>query len=159
MGRKLITQLHDRISALEAALAKAHGETSTQPHPLLSSTYVYPSRDKKPRLAESASSTPVDEDAVHSAFGTLTIGQDGHARFVGSFAGSEYLRSRPGGTDEVRDAMTPPMTAIGMPLMGLPMGVGMGGGVDIEALRSELPEWRTEGEALVKQYWDNVGWM
>jgi len=33
-----------------------------------------------------------EDDMVDSAFGTLTIGTEGQARFVGSFAGSEYLR-------------------------------------------------------------------
>lgn len=40
-----------------------------------------------------------EEDVVDSAFGTLTIGRGGEARFVGSFAGSEYLRTGIGSGD------------------------------------------------------------
>lgn len=46
------------------------------------------------------------EEVVDSAFGTLTIGTEGQARFVGSFAGSEYLREAGGGVEDEGEAST-----------------------------------------------------
>jgi hypothetical protein len=50
-----------------------------------------------------------EDDTVDSAFGTLTIGTEGQARFVGSFAGSEYLRveaDSEGGSDRSSPAQS-----------------------------------------------------
>ena len=128
----------------------------------------------------------IEEDDMvdDGAFGTLTIGIEGEARFVGSFAGSEYLREEEdvdGGiissTDEVLQTpivlATPPPTARGdwtgsirppkaayadsaMPPM--PPG-SRGSSQEIETLRKQLPDWELEGKALVESYWENVNWM
>lgn len=155
-------QLHERISALEVALAKSHAANSTQPHPLLAETYNYAPLsedvDKKPAAVPRAED---EKDAVDSAFGRLIIGQGGHSRFVGSFAGSEYLRTRAGDVDELSDDQTPP-AGVGVPLSSVPLaasGLRVQPGVNVDDLRRELPDWFGEGEALVKHYWDNVGWM
>ena len=199
----LMQELHDRIAELELALAKSHATQSSQPHPLLSSTYVFSPRDAVRLLPKEArdeleaaertasakekgrdrdnSSTPrliedeedadmlgEEDDVVDSAFGTLTLGRGGHARYMGSFAGSEYLRSRGGedGQDEANRRgevmMTPPHATEGLPMSSIPLqmaGVQVRPGVDVEALRRQLPDWDTEGQALVKNYWLNVNWM
>ncbi|OCF33828.1 transcriptional regulatory protein [Kwoniella heveanensis BCC8398] len=101
-GKRLIladtAELHQRISLLEVALAQSHSKHSSTPHPLLESPYLFSPRDSvarpypKPSPREGGSSSTGEDELVQGAFGTLTIGEEGHAKFVGSFAGSEYLR-------------------------------------------------------------------
>ncbi|WVQ98275.1 hypothetical protein IAU59_005398 [Kwoniella sp. CBS 9459] len=101
-GKRLIladtAELHQRISLLEVALAQSHSKNSSTPHPLLESPYLFSPRDSaarpypRPILKGEGSSPKVEDELVQGAFGTLTIGEEGHAKFVGSFAGSEYLR-------------------------------------------------------------------
>lgn len=111
---------------------------------------------------------------VDSAFGTLTIGRGGEARFVGSFAGSEYLKEAE--NDEEGDKglgnglPTPPATAVtagfrfgsGQERSGpTAPGITIGGymdGVDVDGLKGLLPDWE-EARELVQNYWDNVSWM
>ncbi|WWD21698.1 hypothetical protein CI109_106184 [Kwoniella shandongensis] len=112
-GKRLIladtAELHQRISILEVALAQAHAKTTNVPHPLLESPYLFSPRDNaathpysRPSVKQEASKVPwVGEDELlQGAFGTLTIGQEGQAKFVGSFAGSEYLRDGEESDDE-----------------------------------------------------------
>lgn len=82
-------ELHQRVALLEAALAKSHFAQSASPHPLLTDSYVF---NHLTRLTPSTKTPGEGEEVVESTFGTLTIGDAGEARFVGSFAGSEYLR-------------------------------------------------------------------
>ena len=88
-------QLHRRISMLEIALAQSHAKHSIGAHPLLATPYIFSSKDKRPP-AEVNQDIPVTSDDVESqsnvACGTLVIGVHGEARFMGSSAGSEYLR-------------------------------------------------------------------
>jgi hypothetical protein len=126
-----------------------------------------------------------EEDMVDGAYGTLTIGAEGEARFVGSFAGSEYLREgedRNGESPEEQveasiSLRTPPAAARkewhehtqalhlearpangGLPLDAI-LPYGRGDSVDIESLREQLPDWCLEGRVLVESYWYNVNWM
>ncbi|WVF69574.1 hypothetical protein IAT40_004352 [Kwoniella sp. CBS 6097] len=112
-GKRLIladtAELHQRISLLEVALAQSHAKQSSTPHPLLESPYLFSPRDSasrpypRPSLKEDGSSPTGEDELVQGAFGTLTIGEEGHAKFVGSFAGSEYLRD-----GDVSDGETSP---------------------------------------------------
>nr|XP_019008279.1 transcriptional regulatory protein [Kwoniella pini CBS 10737]OCF47060.1 transcriptional regulatory protein [Kwoniella pini CBS 10737] len=101
-GKRLIladtAELHQRISLLEVALAQSHAKHSSTPHPLLKSPYLFSPRDSntqiypRPNIKVEGQLSPVGDELVEGAFGTLTIGEEGQAKFVGSFAGSEYLR-------------------------------------------------------------------
>ncbi|WRT64573.1 uncharacterized protein IL334_001505 [Kwoniella shivajii] len=101
-GKRLIladtAELHQRISILEVALAQAHAKSSSTPHPLLESPYLFSPRENngrpypRPSIKEEVRLPAGEDDLVQGAFGTLTIGEEGQAKFVGSFAGSEYLR-------------------------------------------------------------------
>ncbi|WVQ71091.1 hypothetical protein IAR50_000616 [Cryptococcus sp. DSM 104548] len=123
-GKRLILanteELHDRIYELEMALAELQAKVSTSPHPLLATPYLYAPRGPKepswatsqPQSASSASGPDMasikshgsrdqeHEDRLEAAFGMLTIGKEGQAKFVGSFAGSEYLREEKEWEDE-----------------------------------------------------------
>jgi hypothetical protein len=152
----------------------------------LSAAYTF--APKNPRTS-SATKLPAEDEIIDSAFGTLTIGTEGEAKFVGSFAGSEYLRNGDDGSEpdspmEQRSGMqarqmgqtaTPPASATdwgkrgegpraayaegGLPLMDSVIAGGGSGTYDLEVLRKKLPDWETEGKGLVESYWDNVNWM
>ncbi|KAK4683662.1 hypothetical protein P7C73_g6572, partial [Tremellales sp. Uapishka_1] len=182
-------ELHHRISLLEVALAKAHSESHATPHPLLSSAYLFAPRDaarpypQRPKADFDALGE--EDDVVDSAFGTLTIGVEGEARFVGSFAGSEYLKEEeddqvsspdqllsqpaaqetpPASADDPWTKKTTPKAAYsesGQALHDsfLVAANGRSEMSDIEALRERLPDWEKEGRDLVECYWENVNWM
>nr|XP_018265258.1 transcriptional regulatory protein [Kwoniella dejecticola CBS 10117]OBR87416.1 transcriptional regulatory protein [Kwoniella dejecticola CBS 10117] len=109
-GKRLIladtAELHQRISLLEVALAQSHAKHSSTPHPLLESPYLFSPRESssrpypRPAIKEEGHLSPGGDDLVEGAFGTLTIGEEGQAKFVGSFAGSEYLRDDEGSEEE-----------------------------------------------------------
>ncbi|ODO07401.1 hypothetical protein L198_00980 [Cryptococcus wingfieldii CBS 7118] len=137
-GKRLILanteELHERIYELEMALAELQAKISTAPHPLLATPYLYAPRDPKesswatvqPQSASSTSGSvappikkhaPRDqehEDRLEAAFGMLTIGKEGQAKFVGSFAGSEYLREEKESEDEEENEVR-----VGAPQQGL----------------------------------------
>lgn len=126
---------------------------------------------------------------MQSTTGTMTIGRAGESRFIGSFAGSEYLRTgsgslpvdiqRDGGGERrvvISGLATPPATAAMLNDSGFdvrlhsarsgPMtpGMRMGGyaddrNADVEELKMELPDWNSEGRDMVQNYWDNVSLM
>lgn len=110
---------------------------------------------------DDAALTADEEDNLAGGPGTLTITSEGRARFVGSFAGSEYLRQEsqdrkpPSGL-----ATPPPSTTLGsfnpddVERAGVPSAQ-----IDVERLRAQLPVWETEGAALVDTYYENVNWM
>lgn len=180
---------------LEAALAKSHSAQSATAHPLLADSYVF---NHLTRPTPSTKYPGDGEEVVESTFGTLTIGDAGEARFVGSFAGSEYLRDgeegpqrdngrghgsgsgRAQGVGERNGRLpTPPPTSIegfqippqrpiqqpatyaegGLALQDSFLAGGVGSVYDLEALRSALPDWETEGRRSCESYWDNVNWM
>lgn len=111
-------ELHERIADLEKALAVSHAKTAAEPHTLLTNTYLYSPRDpstskgsigrkgKLPsRLAGSSKigrrgrgendddddSGLTDDESGEISLGTLTIGANGEAQFVGASAGSSFL--------------------------------------------------------------------
>lgn len=111
-------ELHERIADLEKALAVAHAKTTTEPHNLLTNTYLYSPRDPNTskgstgrkgkltsRLAGSSKirrrgrnededgddSGLTDDESGEISLGTLTIGANGEAQFVGASAGSSLL--------------------------------------------------------------------
>lgn len=174
--------LHERIRKLEVALSQERAKNTQEPHPLLVETDWFttedgagPSRlDTKPDVG--------NMDAAAGAFGTLKIGTEGEAHFIGSFAGSEYLReegqtSEPNTpSDHMRagevfyETQGAPVsraayseTALRLHDSFLAGGVGIAGaaGADynVDALRAELPDLDREGYAILKVYWDNVNWM
>lgn len=172
-------ELHQRIVLLEAALAKSHAAQTTSQHPLLTDHYVFNhSTRRTPYVKPDGEQS--GEELVESTFGTLTIGDAGEARFVGSFAGSEYLRDGEDGNRLSNNGRlpTPPPTSVGgfqVPLRqiqepatyaegGLALqdsfiAGGIGSVYDLEALRRELPDWENEGRRVCESYWDNVNWM
>jgi hypothetical protein len=116
------------------------------------------------------------EEIVESTFGTLTIGSAGEARFVGSFAGSQYLGNE--GEDKQDQLPTPPPSSVngfqippinlsqsaeyaqgGLALQDSLLAGGAGSVYDLEALRRQLPDWESEGQSLCQSYWENVNWM
>jgi hypothetical protein len=110
-------ELHERIADLEKALAISHAKSATDPHILLTNTYLYSPRDpasgkgavgKKGKLpSRLAGSSKIgrrgrgeedeeedevtDEEVGEISLGTLTIGANGEAQFVGASAGSSLL--------------------------------------------------------------------
>ncbi|WVQ91888.1 hypothetical protein IAS59_005693 [Cryptococcus gattii] len=204
-GKRLIladtAELHERISLLEVALSQSHAKTSSTPHPLLKSPYLFCPREPRSygrnnfKSNGSGSGSGAEDELLQGAFGTLTIGKEGQATFVGSFAGSEYLREE-GSGDELVEPETgpnvvggenahghnatgqrqkalaaPPATAedrwsrnepdSNLPRLGLYSSLFGGGKVkhDLEKLRDELPDYDSEGKALVMSYWENVNWQ
>jgi hypothetical protein len=140
----------------------------TSPHPLLDSPYLFHSREAtttKPKLNEAGLMVMQDEDEIlEGALGTLTISGEGEARFVGSFAGSEYLREG----DETAEGpvesglVTPPAsaTAGSFDFRTTPFNpLGIASRADIDYLRTMLPDWESEGKQLVETYWEHVNWM
>ncbi|OWZ64278.1 hypothetical protein AYX15_03919 [Cryptococcus neoformans] len=117
-GKRLIladtAELHQRISLLEVALSQSHAKNSSTPHPLLESPYLFSPRE--PRSCRNNSKSfagfgngpEAEDELLQGAFGTLTIGHEGQAKFVGSFAGSEYLREGEGSGDELTGSETDP---------------------------------------------------
>jgi hypothetical protein len=114
-------ELHSRIEQLEKALAISHGKVSRGAHPLLLNTYLFSPRTKtksSPTGGGRPGSSPLsggsgrpkpyangvklepelegveeeDEERLEEiSLGTLTIGNNGEAVFVGASAGSNYL--------------------------------------------------------------------
>lgn len=101
-----------------------------------------------------------EEHMVDGAFGTLTIGTEGKAKFVGSFAGSEYLGEGEEDSGVNERVLTPPLTAAGgWNMRDSPSDIPSVTGLDIEELRKLLPVWNTEGKMMMESYWENVNWM
>jgi len=180
-------QLHQRISLLEIALAQSHAKESSKAHPLIAAPYIYAANAIDPGAKTAKEGLPEEEDDIgEGAFGTLTIGSNGEAHFVGSFAGSEYLRDGDasqaeagspiqvstnlrGPSDNTQERWT--TQASTMPLRTAWYGSGrflplqpanlLGGLVkpDIKRLRQQLPDWEMEGRSMVESYWENVNWM
>jgi hypothetical protein len=163
-------ELHSRVSVLEAALAKAHSLNASTPHPLLAEAYIYN------KGGPTALRDPLQpEELVESTFGTLTIGSAGEARFVGSFAGSQYLGDE---GEKQEQLLTPPPSSTsgfnlppinhsqsaeyaegGLALQDSLLAGGVGSVYDLDNLRRMLPDWETEGQGLCASYWENVNWM
>ena len=159
--------MHNRITLLEVALAQTQARISHAPHPLLESTYLFSSRETVPKKPSTNGLTSLEEeeDDLDGGLGTLTIMADGEARFVGSFAGSEYLREE---SQEPRGEMpiglaTPPPSASHDSIDSVDgtrarmLALQKDG--EVERLRSQLPIWETEGAGLVETYYENVNWM
>jgi hypothetical protein len=110
-------ELHERIADLEKALAVSHAKTAAEPHTLLTNTYLYSPRDpssgkgsigRKGKLPsrlggsskvgrrgrgddEDDDDEGFTDDEAEISLGTLTIGANGEAQFVGASAGSSLL--------------------------------------------------------------------
>ena len=76
-------ELSERIRLLEEGLASIQAGISNEPHPLLSP----PISDGSDDAAGPTNIRDVDE--VNESLGTLTIGKDGRALFLGNTAGIE----------------------------------------------------------------------
>ncbi|BEI81882.1 hypothetical protein CcaverHIS002_0210420 [Cutaneotrichosporon cavernicola] len=164
--------LHERIRKLEVALSQERAKNTQEPHPLLVETDWFTTEDG---AGPSKLDTKPDVgaiDATVGAFGTLKIGTEGEAQFIGSFAGSEYLREE-GQTSE-------PTTPSDHMRAGDPKFYEMQGAPVPRAAYSETAlrlhdaflaggrwhRWRgcsptstVRGYAIIKVYWDNVNWM
>ncbi|KAL1413451.1 hypothetical protein Q8F55_001218 [Vanrija albida] len=182
-GKRLILanteELHQRISLLEVGLAKAHAKVSSDPHPLLSQTYLFTT----PQVTTGRMKPDPDtDDVTDGAFGTLTISAEGEAHFIGSFAGSQYLRDEdesasgpstpsdfhsivnaevPGTADGTEQPPRTRRPAYADSAIALHDSFITGGavGYDVESLRDQLPDWDEEGRDLMDSYWDHVNWM
>ena len=167
---ELMAQLYQRVLTLETALAESHTHRSSEPHPLLTKTY----HQARPRRFVPSLDPDDGDQVVEQAFGTLTIGLGGEARFVGSLAGSEYLNgNEPSGNGtfsprrdpDMSGWATPPLTAGvvsqgGADLAQLELlGLATGSLDSVSALRELLPKWEDEGRGAVESYWENVNWM
>ncbi|KZT18667.1 hypothetical protein NEOLEDRAFT_1103262 [Neolentinus lepideus HHB14362 ss-1] len=89
-----ITQMSERIRQLEDALAIMQADISNERHPLLRRELMrikhWPEvEEKDPPEPEYKQENTVED--VISTFGTLTIGEDGGAKYFGHSAGSESL--------------------------------------------------------------------
>lgn len=143
-------ELHSRIVELELALKAAHAKSSKDEHHLLRDT--------------TAVKTPSADGDDLGAFGTLTIGTEGEARYVGPNAGSQYLQDDDDDGNIERSATPPVERARG----GAYADTGLalldsifpaGSAFTVEELQKDLPDWDAEGRALMTSYWDNVNWM
>jgi hypothetical protein len=163
-------ELHSRIAKLELALARSHANTTTDAHPLLSSAYLFAPRTPVDTVAQKNGFQPEFEETeqeVDGTFGTLTIGPDGHAVFVGSGAGSEFLRR----DQAIMAPLTPLKPAYHGSLQDTPssarsfdnpyriMPNSENPSLSFERLRDALPDWDSEGRTLCESYWDNVSWL
>ncbi|ORY28500.1 fungal-specific transcription factor domain-domain-containing protein [Naematelia encephala] len=178
-GKRLIVanteELHRKIFDLEIQLAQIR-------HGRLPSPRIPPLSRSGQAQASSSGPSSVDEDnVVDGAYGTLTLGAEGGARYVGSFAGSAYLRDQDEeagglGIKSVLGSGRKESSSQGDDFNGPGHGSGLNSGpwsfrlpmaevtVDqdlgqLEALRSRLPVWESEGRPLVQAYWDNVNWI
>lgn len=141
LGRLILAEtkeLHERIADLEKALAVSHAKTAAEPHTLLTNTYLYSPRDpssgkgsigRKGKLPsrlggsskigrrgrgddEDDDEDRFTDDEAEISLGTLTIGANGEAQFVGASAGSSLLHVSlecfrfPCGTDEFAGGRT-----------------------------------------------------
>ncbi|KAH9837369.1 fungal-specific transcription factor domain-containing protein [Rhodofomes roseus] len=103
---KKIERLRDRCGKLEYALRTLQAAVSDEPHPLLREES---SMDVPPSVGSSGSSpggpllTQEDEEIL-DAFGTLTLGIRGEARFFGQTSRSEYLIHAPTRTTPPADS-------------------------------------------------------
>lgn len=142
---------------------------------MLSSAYLFAPRDRlsaEPYHKQSAlDKRDVErEEMVDGSFGTLTIGPEGQAVFVGNGAGSEFLREdQPNAVDP---RTPPPKRNIHQsPLQETPNSIASetivpidtfpfkGSTLSLERLRDSLPDWDTEGRLCCESYWDNVSWL
>jgi len=92
-----IAEMGQRIRQLEDALATFQSDISNECHPLLREELLLikfgPEKgylpDKEPPIRKESIEPPIN------AFGTLTIGEDGEAKYFGPSAGSEVRNHRP----------------------------------------------------------------
>ena len=98
------TQLHtkigemgNRIRQLEDALAIFQSGVSTEPHPLLTEPLLSIKFGPEKSYVTEKENTPRKEAAepLINAFGTMTIGDTGEAKYFGPSAGSEVSYSAP----------------------------------------------------------------
>ena len=162
------------------ALAYSHAKNSTSPHPLLARTHQTGAGNLRVAFDGMLARDASDEIADH-AYGTLTVGKEGEARYIGSFAGSEYLQD--GGDDDDVDSpvelgtLANPSRSVthpcdphqsmsntlhnepGLVELNSLILYGKGSEVDLGILRDQLPNWDDEGRSMVESYWENVNWM
>ncbi|KZT22488.1 hypothetical protein NEOLEDRAFT_649926 [Neolentinus lepideus HHB14362 ss-1] len=94
-----IEQLCTRIQSLEDAVRTMYSKVSSDTHPLLSEdllaikfTDKFTESIMGPDTSSSSHTSPEEQvDMLNDAFGTLTIGDDGRAKFFGRSAGPEIL--------------------------------------------------------------------
>ncbi|OCH95704.1 hypothetical protein OBBRIDRAFT_830653 [Obba rivulosa] len=96
---KKIERLRNRSTQLEDALRKLQAAVSDDPHPLLQDDSSSPSGSSPEISANGASpdgpGLTQDDEQFLDAFGTLTLGLRGEARFFGQTSRSEYLIHAP----------------------------------------------------------------
>ncbi|KAI0640172.1 hypothetical protein C8Q77DRAFT_1045369 [Trametes polyzona] len=94
-------QLKKRVQELEAALRTLQETVSDEPHPLLNGGEASSSQVLDTPPSSNTESPPQTEeehdedDGILDAFGTLTLGSRGEARFFGQTSRSEYLIHAP----------------------------------------------------------------
>ncbi|TFK46537.1 hypothetical protein OE88DRAFT_1638264 [Heliocybe sulcata] len=87
-----ITQMSERIRHLEDALSIMQADISQERHPLLRKELLHIKHWPEVEQEGASKPDPGQDTAVQevvSAFGTLTVGEDGEAKYFGQSAGSE----------------------------------------------------------------------
>lgn len=93
---------------------------------------------------------------VDTTPGQLRMTEDGQTRYVGSLAGSVYLREE--NDKERRPSVNSPLTDDPSDLLRAALSTPSMRRDPIAEARSKLPTWK-EGRRMVEQYWEHVNWM
>lgn len=83
-----VKRMTTRIRELEAALGSTQSQLTAQPHPLLQESPANRENESLMQLLEGGSLNGASPEEVRDAFGSLSIGEQGQAKFHGQSAGS-----------------------------------------------------------------------
>ena len=83
-----VKRMTTRIRELEAALGSTQSQLTAQPHPLLQESPANRETESLMQLLESGSLNGASPEEVRDAFVSLSIGEQGQAKFHGQSAGS-----------------------------------------------------------------------
>ncbi|EPQ55291.1 hypothetical protein GLOTRDRAFT_138885 [Gloeophyllum trabeum ATCC 11539] len=158
-----IEQLCHRIQDLEDAIRAMHSKTSSENHPLLSEQLL--SIKVTDRLLEGTDSPypglpPPEEslDSVNDAFGTLTIGDDGRAKFFGRSAGPEILFQGLRSEDDSADGASPSSQRRGRSPARGAAEPALYDDETLAALEAQLPS-EHRASALCESYLEHSSWF
>lgn len=142
-------EAREREAQAAAEAKAAEAEPKSQAQSSSSALVKSPLR----RLAHSFEKCVVDTTP-----GQLRMDEDGQTRYVGSLAGSVYLRDddadRRPSLNGASDPGAPGTSSDILQAMGTPTLRRD----PVADARSKLPPWK-EGRRMVEQYWEHVNWM
>lgn len=140
----------DKEAREREAQAAAEAKAAEEPKPAQSTSATVATSPLR-KLAHSFEKCVVDTTP-----GQLRMDEDGQTRYVGSLAGSVYLREdqdadrRPTSLNGASDPGTGDiLQAMGTPTLRRD---------PVADARSKLPPWK-EGRRMVEQYWEHVNWI